>query len=285
MRLNELISSFVVKDGGKRKPSKFALMISAAIAVILVVGIQFLSTVQNQPKGITAVETPKIELSAGLHPPEVTSAADVEQATAKRVVAEKMKSMTFQPLKSVTLQLKVDVPVGSEVWATLSSGGSNGTVTALLDSSVEADGDVILPKGTLLYGKGSSSDERLYVLFTTAVFPDRRKQKIKASAFDQSDRMEGLKGKKISDYAFKLATSAGLIFLGGVADGMRANNYNSPFVQQRTSVGDAALNGVSTATMEMGRNTLQKMNEEKSRIEVKATTKIIVIFGDMSETQ
>jgi hypothetical protein len=246
---------------------------------------QFLSSIRTQSKSSTAVETPKIDLSTSLNPPAVTSAQDAERANAKRTVAEKMKSMLFQPLKAISLQPKIDVPIGSEVPATLSSGGSNGTVTALLDASVEADGDVVLPKGTLLYGKGNSSDERLYITFTTAVFPDKKKQKVKAAAFDQNDRMEGLKGKKISDYAFKLATSAGLFFLGELADGMRDDNYSNPFAQHRTTVKDAALNGVSTATLETGKNMLQKMNEKKSRIEVKATTKIIVIFGDNSETQ
>lgn len=285
MYLRNFLSSFFVKDGGKRKLSRLALTILGTGGVVLAIGMQFLSTIKVQPKSTAGVETPKFDLSANLHPPSVNSAQDTERATAKRKVAEKIRSMVFEPLKALTLQPKVDVPVGSEVTATLSSGGSNGTVTALLDANIEADDDVVLPKGTLLYGKGNSSDERLYISFTTAVLPDKKKQKIKASAFDQNDRMEGLKGKKISDYAFKLAASAGLIFLGGVADGMRANTYNSPFIQQRTSAGDAALNGASTATMEMGRNTLQKMNEEKSRIEVKATTKIIVIFGDPSETQ
>jgi hypothetical protein len=66
---------------------------------------------------------------------------------------------------------------------------------------------------------------------------------------------------------------------------MREDNNSNPFAQRRPTVKDAALNGVSTATLETGKNMLQKMNEEKSRIEVKATTKVLIIFGDVSENQ
>lgn len=165
MYLNGLLSSFVIKDGGKLKPSKLALTMFGVFGIVVVVAMQFLSSIQIRPKVSTAVETPKIDLSATLNPPAVTSTQEAERASAKRIVADKMKSMLFQPLKAISLQPKIDVPIGSEVLATLSSGGSNGTVTALLDASVEADGDVVLPKGTLLYGKGNSSDERLYITF------------------------------------------------------------------------------------------------------------------------
>jgi hypothetical protein len=284
MQFNRLFSSLFVRDGGKSKPSKLLLSLVGALGVIVAIGLQFLSTVQTS-RISSAVEAPKIDLSAQIKPPEITSAAEAERATERLALGKKMHSMTFQPLKAVSLQPKLEVPLGSEVSATLSSGGSNGTVTALLDASVESDGDVVLPKGTLLYGKGTSSDERLYVTFSSAVFPDKKRQKVRAAAFDQNDRMEGLKGKKISDYAFKFAASAGLFFLGGLADGMRDNQNTNPFVQQRTTARDAALNGVSTATLETGKNMLQKMNEEKSRIEVKATTKVLIIFGDPSESQ
>lgn len=279
------LSSLFTKDGGKTKPSKLLLSLLGAVGVVIAIGLQFLSTVQTSSRSSSAIEVPKIDLSAQVKPPDVTSGEEAERASQRRTLMGKMQAMTFQPLKSVSLQPKLEVPVGSEVSATLSSGGSNGTVTALLDASVDSDGDVVLPKGTLLYGKGTSSDERLYVTFSTAVFPDKKKQKVKAAAFDQNDRMEGLKGKKISDYAFKLAASAGLFFLGGLADGMRQDNYSSPLAPRRTTVKDAALNGVSTATLETGKSMLQKMNEEKARIEVKATTKVLIIFGDISENQ
>lgn len=285
MFLNGILSSLTIKDGGKRKISRFGFAVLALPGILIVICVQLLSTVQTKSRAGEAIEAPKISVDSPVSPPQVVSGVEVERASMQRRIAEKMRAMTFQPLKSVTLQPKLDVPIGSEVSAQLSSGGSNGTVTAYLDSSVEADGDVILPKGTLLYGKGNSSDERLYISFATAVFPDKKRMKVKASAFDQNDRMEGLKGKKISDYAFKFAASAGLFFLGGLADGMREDNYSNPFAQRKPSVKDAALNGVSTATLETGKNMLQKMNEEKSRIEVKATTKILVIFGDPSETQ
>lgn len=285
MLSNRFMSSLVVKDGGKTKPSKALLTIVAGLVVFAVVGLQFISSVKTNATSPTPVETPKVDLGTQVTPPSVTSGLAVQKAEARKTRAAKMREAAFQPLKSFVLQPKIEIPVGSEVSATLSSGGSNGTVTALLDANVDAEGDTVLPKGTLLYGKGTSSEDRLYISFSTAVLPDKKKQKITASAFDQNDRMEGLKGKKISDYVFKLATSSGLFFLGGLADGMRDDNYSTPFTQRRTTVKDAALNGVSTAAVETGRDMLQKMNEEKARIEVKATTKIVVIFGDPTDGQ
>lgn len=283
MPFHRLISSLTAKDGGKTKPSKGLLTMMAGLIVTIVVGLQFLSSVRTNSTNPTAVETPKIDLGTTVSPPAVTSDLAMRKAESRKIRADKMRETVFQPLKAFVLQPKIEIPVGAEVLATLSSGGSNGIVTALLDGNVDAEGDTVLPKGTLLYGKGSSSEDRLYISFSTAVLPDKKKQKIKASAFDQNDRMEGLKGKKISDYVFKLATSSGLFFLSGLADGMRDDNYSNPFAERRTTVKDAALNGVSTAAVETGRDMLQKMNEEKERIEVKATTKIVVIFGDSTD--
>lgn len=47
--------------------------------------------------------------------------------------------------------------------------------------------------------------------FSKAVLPDHTSLKIKSLAYDGGDRILGVKGRKVSDYAFRLAASSGLI--------------------------------------------------------------------------
>jgi hypothetical protein len=81
--------------------------------------------------------------------------------------------------------------------------------------------------------------------------------------------------------AFKLAASSGLIFLSGLADGLKSSDSVNIFgPQAKPSTRDAALNGVATATSEQGKELLTSMKNEQERIEVGAETSVIVIFGN-----
>jgi hypothetical protein len=164
----------------------------------------------------------------------------------------------------------------------LTSGGANGMVKATLTEGLKSDGEVVLPANTVLLGAGTSSEDRLFMEFSKAILPDKTTMKIKALAYDKEDRILGVKGKKISDYAFKLAASAGMIFLGGMADGMREEVSLVPGERRRPSVRDSALTGVTTATSEVGKDMLEKMKSSDSRIEVAHATSILLIFDDVS---
>ena len=94
--------------------------------------------------------------------------------------------------------------------------------------------------------------------FSKAVLPDHTNLKIKALAYDSGDRILGVKGNKVSDYAFRLAASSGLIFLGGMADGLREEVSLAPGERRRHSTRDAALNGVTTAASEVGKDMIEK---------------------------
>lgn len=186
----------------------------------------------------------------------------------------------IERIKPVDLGSHQMIPAGSEVLVTLISGGTNGMVKASLSEPLKADGDVFLPVKTVLLGSGTSSDERLFIEFTKAILPDKTTVKIKALAYDQGDRIIGVKGKKISDYAFKLAASSGLIFLGGMADGMRDEVNLGVSERRRPSMRDAALGGVTTATSELGKDMLEKMKSSDNRVEVAHSTSVLVIFDD-----
>lgn len=172
------------------------------------------------------------------------------------------------------------VPAGSEVKGILKSGGANGMIKVVTTEALRVDGDELLPAGTTLMGQGASNDERLFVIFRRAITPDLNQTKIHAMAFDDNDRMLGLKGKKISNYAFQFAAGSGLLFLGGMADGMRGDNSSSPFEKKRTTARDAALNGVTVSTSDLSRDVMEGMRNQQSRVEVAHSTPLIIIFGD-----
>jgi len=205
-----------------------------------------------------------------------------EKEKAKEIAHARRRSVPeIEKIMPVNLHSYQVVPAGSEVKVTLTSGGANGLVKAELVESVRAEGDVILPAKTILLGAGSSSDDRLFIDFSKAILPDKTTIRVKALAYDQNDRIIGIKGKKISDYAFKLAASSGLIFLGAVADGMR-DEVNLGFGQtSRPTLRNAALSGVATATSEIGKDTLEKIKSSESRVEVAHSTSALVIFDDV----
>ncbi|MES3038358.1 MAG: TrbI/VirB10 family protein [Bdellovibrionota bacterium] len=187
-----------------------------------------------------------------------------------------------QKIQPIRLGDRSGVLPGVEVIATLISGGANGLIKAKLPDGLRSSGELIFEPGTVLLGTGSSSDERLFIQFTKAISPDQSQLKIKGLAYDMGDRILGVKGKKISDYAFKLAASSGLIFLSGLADGMREESGSASIERRRPTVKDAALNGVATSASELGKSTIQRMNSSQARIEVGHSTKVLVIFNDFS---
>jgi GTPase involved in cell partitioning and DNA repair len=75
-------------------------------------------------------------------------------------------------------------------------------VKATLSEPLIVDGEIVADKGSVLYGRGNSSEERLYVSFSKLIKKDKTEMKIKAQAFDSKDRILGLKGSKVGDYAF-----------------------------------------------------------------------------------
>lgn len=240
---------------------------------------------QNLEKKDSYFRAPSLGVAPeSVYVPPVTNAAkelEAEQARARSAAQARRGLVKIEPIKPIRLSQSKEVPSGAEVMAYLSSGASNGLVKAVLSENLKYDGDLFLRKGTTLIGKGNSSEDRLYIQFTKAIAPDKTTQKIKAFAFDQGDRIIGLKGKKISDYAFRLAASAGMIFLGGVADGMREDYSSNPFEKRRPTIRDAALNGVSTATLETGKDMMNDLRTKDARIEVASATPVLVIFGDV----
>lgn len=275
----------LIHEGHKQRVSPLALKVLVCCLASVIAALQIFSGFNDSATKMSiSIEGPRISFGssdANLKIPAFDPKKQQNQINEQQRILRKQSSPAIKRLQAIKLSSLRGVPTGTEALAVLSSGGANGTVVAKLKDSVIVDGEIILPARTILFGQGTSSDERLFIRFKKAILPDKSEQEIQAQVFDSKDRMVGLKGKKVSDMAFKIATSSGLIFLGGLADGLKSNNSVNIFgPQAKPSVRDAALNGVGVATSEQGKQMLESMRNEQARIEVKAETPVIVIFGN-----
>ncbi len=278
----------LIREGHKRRVSPLALKVLVGCIAIVVAVLQLFSGFASNPsnKGPSLIDSPKLNFGDSTDSLKIPN-FDPQKQQIEFSAQEKMRLRKSQTplvvgkLQTIRLSTLKGIPTGTEVSAVLVSGGTNGTVIAKLQDSVLVDGEAVLPARTVLFGRGSSSEDRLFIRFKKAILPDKSEQDIQAQVFDNKDRMVGLKGKKVSDVAFKIAASSGLIFLSGLADGLRSNDSVNIFAPQaKPSVKDAALNGVATATSEQGKTMLESMKNDQARIEVGAETPIIVIFGN-----
>ncbi len=170
------------------------------------------------------------------------------------------------------------IPPGAETNAVLLSGATNGMIKAQLTEALKVDGVSLLDAGTLLIGEGQSSDERLFIRFNKAVFKNGKFIRVSAQGYDISDKILGLKGSRVGDYTMKLAASSGLYFLSGLASGMKTEEIALPGQARRPQIGDAALQGVSTAASEQAKQYLEQMKNKAPLIEVKSGSVFIVTF-------
>ncbi len=185
-------------------------------------------------------------------------------------------------IKSIDLRAMTEPPPGAEVTAILVSGGANGTVKVKTTQDLVLNDESYAQAGSLLIGTGSSTDRRLYVTFNRIVSPEGKTKNIFAQAYDFKDRIRGLKGKKVSDQIFKIATSSALIFLSGLSESMQESQGTGVLAGQRKSLRDAALGGVAQASSEHGKRMLDEMNND-SQIEVQKETELVVIFDSKED--
>ncbi len=183
-------------------------------------------------------------------------------------------------IKVLTLRALSEIPVGSETKAILVSGGTDGIVKAKLTQSLIVDGEPLIPENSILFGKGKSGEERLYVEFNKVIFPSGESFQILAQSFDPSDKIQGLKGAIVGTRAKKMGMAMSLGFLGGMADGMRETSGSSLFMNQKPTVKDAALSGASKAALDQSEAYLEEMKKSPNIIEVKSGTEFIIIIDE-----
>jgi hypothetical protein len=191
----------------------------------------------------------------------------------------KVDSSLLGRIKIVSLRSISELPIGSEMKATLASGATDGIVKAQLTAPLIVDGESILPEKTILFGKGKSGEERLFVEFSKVILPTGEGYPIRAQAFDVADKILGLKGALVGTRTKKMAGAIAFGFMGGMADGLQ-DSSGSYFIPRKPSARDAALAGASKAALDQSQEYIEEMKKSPNIIEVKAGTEIVVITDE-----
>lgn len=199
----------------------------------------------------------------------------VNQIRAPRVATGAMGRIKVFNLRHLS-----EIPVGSEAKAILESGATDGIVKAKLVSALMVDGDPILPENAILFGRGKSSEERLFVEFQKAVFPGGESFAIRGQAFDIGDKILGLKGSVVGRRTKKMGMAVGFGVLGGMADALQETSGSSFFGYQKRSVRDAALAGASKAALDQSQAYMEEMKNSPNIIEVKKGTEFYLIIDE-----
>lgn len=184
-------------------------------------------------------------------------------------------------IKVFNLRSLTEIPLGSEAKAVLESGASNGIVKAKLVSALKVDDEPIIPEGSTLFGRGKSTEERLFVEFQRAIFPNGESFAIRGQAFDVSDKVLGLKGAFVGNRTKKMGMAIGFGVMGGLADGLQETSGSSPWgLQQKKSMRDAALSGASKAALDQSQAYIEEMKNAPFIIEVKKGTEFYLIIDE-----
>ncbi|MCO5143626.1 MAG: TrbI/VirB10 family protein [Oligoflexia bacterium] len=195
----------------------------------------------------------------------------------KLAPANKIIKNTSRPIKILNFSNNLEIPPGVETKAVLLSGGTNGLIKAKIIESLRASGTTIFPSDTQILGYGRSSEDRLYIEFKKAILKDGKVVGISAQAFDGKDSILGLNGSRVGDISLKIAASAGLNFISGMALGFQ--DYSG---QPRAK--DAALSGLSQAATEQAKSSMEEIKNRQPTIEVKKGTVFTITFdGNKNE--
>ena len=254
---------------------KFALWASLGIAAIAIIPVFFVSPPEVQSlidsPSSSNLQTPSLEVAEYAPNSKITDSGSVRrQGTPKKA---------FLGLQSFNRPRAARIPPGSYVKAVLVTGASNGAVKAVIKESVKIRGETLLPVSTQLIGSGQSTEDRLYIRFDQAVFPDGTFEGIQAEAVDSSDQIAGLKGSKVGFYATRLGAAVGLNFVGGMAQGLQQKEAVGQEAVVKASPKNALLNGASFASLELANETMSGLKSQRPMIEVEVGSEIFVMFS------
>jgi len=272
-----------IKDGYKTRFSQTALNAFMVFVSLFATTMTFLSS----PNQEFIFEKPSDSLIAPsdfqngeeLSPPpmydEIRTQKSLDNSHKVNRRVEKIEGLSIVSLT----QLRA-IPAGTEGKAILVSGASNGPIKARFTESIRIEGDVLIESGSILYGLGQSTEERLFITFSKLISPSGREIKIKAQAYDESDNIVGLKGSKVSSHAAKFALGTGLSFLSGYVEAMKEPQPVFGMTGGSRSPKDAAFDGAATAAADQGKSIMESIKNAPVIIEVKRNSPIWVVFEE-----
>jgi hypothetical protein len=269
---------YAVKGDFSPQGYRVSLTVMLGLVVLIFVGMFFSrKPTASGPSGRGLPAPGVARDNSGINPKLLT-----EKDLTNIIRRPKMESSLLGKIKVVSLRSVSALPIGSEMRAVLASGATDGIVKARLTAPLIVDGEPLLPENAVLFGRGKSGDERLFVEFTKVIFPGGEGFPIRAQAFDAGDKIQGLKGALVGTRTKKMAGAIGFGFLGGMADGMQETS-GSYFSTKKPSTRDAALSGASKAALDQSEAYLEEMKKSPNIIEVKTGTEIIVITDEPKE--
>ncbi|MCB0369805.1 MAG: TrbI/VirB10 family protein [Bdellovibrionales bacterium] len=260
--------------------SKKFFKVSTFIILALIVAVCVTSILEKNSRQIgrssKELSAPNLTYEVPLVTPQILTHSDqINVLTNKRT-----ERSALGKIKVMTLNHSQELPVGSEAKAILVSGATDGIVKAKLTQNMIVDNEPLLPENAILFGKGKSGEERLYIEFSKAILPTGESFPILAQGFDLSDKILGLKGAIVGSRAKKMGMAMGLGLLGGMADGMRDTSGSNLFMNQRPSLRDSALGGASKAALDQSQVYIEEMKKSPNIIQVKAGTEFVLIIDE-----
>lgn len=262
---------------GYRSSLFVALALMAVLAIAMMMS-KKMGTVQTSGKELSAPQLSRDDSG-------ISSKLLTERDLTNVIRRPRVDSSQLGKIKVVSLRSLSEIPVGSEVKAVLESGATDGIVKARLMAPLLVDGEPLLPENAIIFGKGKSAEERLFVEFTRVIFPTGESFPIRAQGFDVSDKILGLKGAVVGTRTKKMAAAMAFGFLGGMADGLQ-NTSGSLFLSgKKPSARDAALSGASKAALDQSQAYIEEMKRSPNIIEVKAGTELVVIIDEPKQKE
>ncbi len=269
------MSSYFESKGGS-EVRHFKIMTYVTLALILSV---FVTGLFNKRK-ITGQNSKELPAPSFSREVPITAPQILNNISPVNVVGRRNAGSAQGKIKVLSLRGLSEIPIGSEVKAVLVSGGTDGMIKAKLTGPLLVDGEPIVPENSILFGRGKSGDERLYVEFSKIIFPTGESYSILAQAFDQSDKIQGLKGSVVGSRSKKMGMAMGLGLMGGMADGLRDTSGSGFFITQKPSLKDAALGGASKAALDQSAAYLEEMKKSPNIIEVKSGSEFLIIIDE-----
>ncbi len=198
----------------------------------------------------------------------------------KRSFTSNGPSLKFLGPKLISRPKNIKIPPGTINKAELVMSASNGLVKAILKDDVKANSEVFIEAGSTILGRGSSTEDKLFISFTKVIHKDGSISQIEAEAADISDKTIGLKGSKISAHAMKMAANLSLKFLAGASEALQDSEGQQGAIVKKPTMKNAILNGTAKAALEESNEIASGYKNTQPVIQVSEGTEIYVLFSD-----
>lgn len=267
---------YIRREANQTKKFKIAGMLMASLAI----GISFFrGEPEKEIESTSPVSIPSIDGSQ-LDPTQTnySRAEDAKQFDENR--RSSGIPLKLSGPKLITRKINIQIPPGTLARAELVTGASNGAVKAILKDSVRANGETFIEAGSTILGRGSSTEDRLFVVFTKVLHKDGDISQLSAEAADSSDKTLGLKGSKVATRAMRMAANVGLKFIAGVTQALQETEGQAGVTVRKPTLKNALLNGTAESALEESNQIASEYKNSAPVIEVKAGTEFFLFFVD-----